>query len=978
MSVTRANLLCLALLAAASLAGCPRSPPDAPADAPALVICPTGSACRLLAAIDDAVIDGRAAELMQAEAQPDEVLYRLDFEGAGVDALSPVPSAERTASHDPASFAVEAGPTGHHLRIGRESAHSRALETPPIALGPGGSHLLRYRIAGRRIGWVLKGKGHRAGVEVLFFALDPAEDVAAALADPERRERARLSAEEPVRGAPVSKSRAWRRIQVGFEPPPGATHAVLRLDSGPLLAAPRAAGRGAAPVDEPEPAAWFDDLELLRTYDPVLAGSAALAHTGRHPLAVAAQAGLGGARRSSETREGIAAPAPTVLRWRVDVPPSARLQLGYGLLPGGDSQVGFEVWARQADGRVELLHDEAMSAGSDGAWSAATVDLSSRAGQRIDLELRTAGEGQAASRAAWTEVRIEPDRAGRLVVLFVFDTLAAKRTSTWGFERETTPQLSRIARQGRIYRQARAVSSWTLPSFGSLLTGRGAALHGAGQGLAGRGRSPIRADVPTLAERLRTAGWHTRAWVNNPYLDARVSGLHRGFDRYVDYGTRSRVQAGLTGIEAALAAIAEPGQGDRFLFVHLLEPHGPYRPNATWRTRFVDPGYHGRFDRGVPRGNFGRLVRDQLDLYDEDRQALQDLYAALLGWGDEQLGRVFDAAQDGGDEVLFVVASDHGEEFWEHERFEHGHSLYEELLHVPLVTWRTGGEAGEIGQPVSIEQVPGTILDFAGLSGALPALPERPGPAAAHHATGTLYGYGRRAVIQDGWKYILTHRGLGTGHVRIRQPVVRRELFDLSTDPEERHDRVETEPERAAALHERLVERALEEQPGAWLLAVRSPDDRPLRVRSRLDLEPGSGWRAGIGDFPWPGEPEAWFGWTLGGGPDRSRLDLDLTAARTLLLLTCHGPASWLEVEVTDEQGVALPRVGPAGPLEAGRIAASTVEATPAEVMALMTQQVQEPSVLLVRLPGGGLEPSDVADLPPEVLEQLRALGYAE
>ncbi len=966
----------LALLVAL-LGGCGAEPPSAPDREPELVVCPADAGCRLLAAMDRAVIEGGAAALLDAAASEDEVLFRLDFEGSGVEALRPPPPAPRIAPHDPEAVSVEELDDARFLRFSGETAHSRAMETAPIALKPGRPHVIRYRVAGRRIGWVLEGKGYRAGVEALFFRLREGADPAVLL-DPARRETTRVEPAEPVRGTPVRRSPGWRSIDAAFEPPPGATHAILRIHSGPLLPPPeKPLARGGPPADEAEPAAWFDDLELVASGAPVApVGTGGLARASDHPLAVAARVDLKVARRASETREGIAAPVSSLLRWRLEVPADARLHLGYGLLPGG-GRARFEAWARRQDGGVEALHGESLSAGDDGAWSGATADLSGLAGQVVDLELRTVGDPEDGRGAAWSEVRVEPARSGRLVVLFAFDTLAAKRTSTWGFEKETTPNLSRIAADGLTYRQARSVSPWTLPSFATLHTGLPAATHGAGRGLLGRGRSPLRPGVPTLAGLLREAGWQTRAWVNNPYLDSRVSGLHRGFDRYIDYGTRSRVQAGLPGIDAAIAALEEGG-GDRFFFVHLLEPHGPYRPNATWRTRFVDPEYRGRFDRGVPRGNFGRLVRDQLDMYDADRQALQDLYAALLGWGDEQLGRLFDAARASGDEVLFVVTSDHGEEFWEHERFEHGHSLYDELLHVPLVTWRTGGSPATIPQGVSLEQVAGTVLDFAGLPADLPRLPEVAGDGTPLHATGTLYGFERRAVVRDGWKYVHTHRGIGGGHVRIRRPVVRQELFDLAADPGEATSLVEQRPERAADLHRELVLRALEEQPGAWVVGVRGPGDEPARVQLELTLEGGSGWRAGVGDFPWPGEPEAWFGWTLGGGPSRSRLEVDVTGGRTLLVFTPHGPSSSTRARATDADGAPVQLAGPDGPLEAGPLESAAIEATPVRLLEALERPVEVPTVLLFRLPGGGSAEIDGPELPLDLLEQLRTLGYAE
>jgi arylsulfatase A-like enzyme len=169
---------------------------------------------------------------------------------------------------------------------------------------------------------------------------------------------------------------------------------------------------------------------------------------------------------------------------------------------------------------------------------------------------------------------------------------------------------------------------------------------------------------------------------------------------------------------------------------------------------------------------------------------------------DRQIGRLFDGLEQRGllDETLVVLTSDHGEELFDHDGFEHGHTMFQELLRVPLLFWGPGVRPGRIETPVSLVDVLPTLLEALGLE-PLPDLAGRslwgllgggPDPAErALVAEGTLHGPDRKALVRWPWKLVVT-----TG-----QPA---RLYDLGRDPGERRDLSQQAPERLAELLEEL------------------------------------------------------------------------------------------------------------------------------------------------------------------------------
>jgi arylsulfatase A-like enzyme len=376
--------------------------------------------------------------------------------------------------------------------------------------------------------------------------------------------------------------------------------------------------------------------------------------------------------------------------------------------------------------------------------------------------------------------------SGSSVVLYLVDTLRADRLGCYGYRRPTSPHLDAFAREAVLFEHVVAQSSWTRPAAASILTGRYPEEHGATSLMDG-----IRPDVPTAAELLKRAGYVTAAFVTNLNVAGRF-GFGRGFDEYHYFEERDdRDTLYLSAAELNAAVLPWlDAHHDRpfFLYVHATDPHAPYRPSADEAARFVPATIHPTIGRDAP-------VRELLqapELVTPDNLTLvSGLYDAEVATADAGFGalraKLTALGLDGSTVIVFVA--DHGEEFHEHGGFDHGRTLYEEVVHVPLVVRLPGAAGG--GRRVTtlarqVDLLP-TLLALLGLDapGDLPGVAlldpdgtSRDAATETHMATELT---GRPIVgFSDGtWKAVWPAFG-GADEAL--------ELYDLRTDVSEQHN----------------------------------------------------------------------------------------------------------------------------------------------------------------------------------------------
>lgn len=298
---------------------------------------------------------------------------------------------------------------------------------------------------------------------------------------------------------------------------------------------------------------------------------------------------------------------------------------------------------------------------------------------------------------------IPPARPNILVI--VIDSLRARNLSCYGYERKTTPGIDSLAATGTLWANCMAQSSWTLPSMTSIFTGLTERSHGAGK--RDNNEYMLHPDAPFLANLMRDEGYRTYAYFNVAYLDD-VHGFDHGFDSFrCEMGLPVRADA-VTG--AFMGWLDSTGTDEPFFAVlHLFDPHMPYNPPEPYNTMF-----------GPLAENFQTrwtMTEDGVVLDPENRQHYIDLYDGETAFADNELSLLFAYLRSTGvaENTIILVTADHGEEFNEHGSIFHGHSFFQEVIHVPLIITGPGIPAGVVDSTwVGLFDIAPTILGFSG------------------------------------------------------------------------------------------------------------------------------------------------------------------------------------------------------------------------------------------------------------------------
>jgi len=282
------------------------------------------------------------------------------------------------------------------------------------------------------------------------------------------------------------------------------------------------------------------------------------------------------------------------------------------------------------------------------------------------------------------------------VLLVMLDTVRADHLSTYGYERETSPNLTQLAAGGVRFDHVVSTAPWTVPSHASLMTGQ-------------------------APERFQRGGWRTAGFSANPFV-GRPTRLDQGFDHF------QRIRSDGKDVSAGALDFIANGPEPWFVFLNYMEAHMPY---------MAVPGEAIR--RYWPEGETGLrqvVLQQQLAKFryecglekppPEELELLVAAYDGAIAHLDALLGELFDALQGHRARTLIVVLSDHGELLGEHGRIEHQFSLLEPLLRIPLILSLPGRiPAGQVIEaPISLADVHGMILRVAGLEvGAAPGDP---------------------------------------------------------------------------------------------------------------------------------------------------------------------------------------------------------------------------------------------------------------
>jgi arylsulfatase A-like enzyme len=389
------------------------------------------------------------------------------------------------------------------------------------------------------------------------------------------------------------------------------------------------------------------------------------------------------------------------------------------------------------------------------------------------------------------------------LVIISLDTLRADHISGYGYVRPTSPELDAFAAEAVLFSEARCQSTGTLPSHLSLMT----SLYPPHFRITtddGRNsdqmitRLRLADPVLTLAEVLRAAGYETAAFTDGGYVDARY-GFDQGFDTFhANAPARSGLRAVLPALEDYLAKGSASGVNDGaparrplFLFIHTYDIHGPYRAPEPFTRVFSELSFEEARTRmgcpAVPRA----LTKRRESLSPEDVVTVRGLYDNGILATDDQMGRLFESLKAHGlyEGAAVVVLSDHGEEFLEHGDFNHGRTVYEEVLRVPLLVRLPGGRQGGlvVATPVALIDVAPTLAELAGI---MPPDQFQGRSLLDVVDRGEDDGFLRRPLYFDIPNALEPVRGIlrGAWKLILRGPEQGRELYALGEDPREQRD----------------------------------------------------------------------------------------------------------------------------------------------------------------------------------------------
>ena len=417
----------------------------------------------------------------------------------------------------------------------------------------------------------------------------------------------------------------------------------------------------------------------------------------------------------------------------------------------------------------------------------------------VGLLLLGCGDGEEASQAA--AVPVEASRAKPLekvelastpnILLISVDTLRADHLSLYGYPRKTTPSIDRYFSDATIYRAAYSTEANTSPSIISMLSGLLPARH--------RVRlfyQRIPGSVYLLSDYLSAAGYQTAAVVSNIVLTREAIGLSTRFDYYDDFVDEREQRLDIyerrasRTSDAAIKWLRELRDPERphLLWVHYIDPHGPYRAPAD------STGRNFRHPEPQPI-DAKRIIFYQRSPGIRDGAEYIDRYDEEIAYADAEIGRLLDVYDELGlgDSGIVVFTADHGENLIEHEiYFNHGHQVWNSIMRVPLMIKINGGKADQIDIPVSLVDLTPTLLSLVGYPNpkdsktfdGMPLWKRRSEDSISLEASG--YADKRRA----GWVY-RQHRALISGtdkwfvSVDRAGNVVARGRFDLALDPGE-------------------------------------------------------------------------------------------------------------------------------------------------------------------------------------------------
>lgn len=297
------------------------------------------------------------------------------------------------------------------------------------------------------------------------------------------------------------------------------------------------------------------------------------------------------------------------------------------------------------------------------------------------------------------------------VIIVVIDAARQDHLGFYGYHRDTTPNIDRLAEKSFVFKNAISQATWTKPSIASLFTSLYPTRHGTYYFTATKEQGIINNVLPssfiTLAEALKHHNYKTYGLVNNQFI-----GPELNFDQGFDYYRLIESDEDLT--RTAIDIIDQKEQNDRiFMYIHYIGPHAEYSPTPKFREMFVETEHEIVDTRGKHQAEYLGM-----NLSAQQLGYIIAQYDGEIAFIDDQIGRIINKLDDRKlmNRTILIITADHGEEFFDHEEmFGHGWHPYDTMIKVPLMIWiPTAKKPQRIESQVMLIDMMPTILDLTG------------------------------------------------------------------------------------------------------------------------------------------------------------------------------------------------------------------------------------------------------------------------
>ena len=393
------------------------------------------------------------------------------------------------------------------------------------------------------------------------------------------------------------------------------------------------------------------------------------------------------------------------------------------------------------------------------------------------------------------------------IALITIDTLRADHLSCYGYERETSPHIDAVAKEGIIFKNVVSPASWTAPSMVSLFTSTYYVNHGVIHGLPfqeakGLSQEAFSEKLVTLPELLKDNGYTTFGISSNHTLTAEL-GFARGFDYFRDVNW---MPADVINNLVYKWEDAIKKSNKFFLWVHYIDPHYHYRPHLPWIERYI-PGIPEQFEQvnRIPLHMLEKNIKENPEILTK----VLALYDSEINYVDSYVGELIERFELDKNSLL-IIASDHGEQFMEHGGVGHSIALHKEELHVPLIIKfpEASSKKGSVERQVSLLDVMPTILNLLGIyqpeqAAGKPLLENigiwiylkkllPGGQSSAHHFAELESCAILKTIMAPPWNYIYGYQTQSGA------------LYNTVSDPFEQTNLIEKHPEQADSLKKQL------------------------------------------------------------------------------------------------------------------------------------------------------------------------------